>query len=116
MRTVVLIMKKSSNNQSITQKCLDQSLEKFSKRLDENLDERFEEHSKIIIEAVNHGFEENKKAHQIMETKIDETANLIDGYVKAQEDFKQEFTILKSEVDKIKEVIKNKLGIKITAL
>jgi hypothetical protein len=39
----------------------------------------------------------------------------IDGYVKNQEDFKQEFTIMKEEMKQTKQVIKEKLGVQISA-
>jgi hypothetical protein len=51
--------------------------------------------------------------NQRIEKKIDETLRLLDGYVKSQEDFKQEFEIMKYKVSKIKEVIKEKLGVEI---
>jgi hypothetical protein len=41
---------------------------------------------------------------------------LIDGYVKAQEEFKQEFVIMKEEVRQIKTVLKEKLGVEIRAI
>ena len=49
------------------------------------------------------------------ELKIDinNVQTLIDGYVKAQEDFRQEFVILKEEVKQIKHLIKEKLGLEI---
>ncbi len=52
-------MKESSNNQPVTKKDLDKTIE---------------EHSKVIIDAISHGFAENKKEHQVMETKIEITA------------------------------------------
>jgi archaellum component FlaC len=61
-----------------------------------------------------------------MDTRIDELETelkadinnvqiLIDGYVKAQEDFKQEFIIMKEEIKQIKLVFKEKLGVEIRA-
>jgi hypothetical protein len=41
---------------------------------------------------------------------------LIDGYVNAQEDFKQEFVIMKEEINQIKKVIKEKMGLEIRAI
>lgn len=47
---------------------------------------------------------------------INNVQALIDGYVKAQEDFKQEFIIMKEEVKQIKQIIKDKLGIEVRAI
>jgi len=48
--------------------------------------------------------------------KIDSVQTLIDGYVKAQEEFKQEFVIMKEEVKQIKLILKQKLGVEIRAI
>ncbi len=80
------------------------------------LDEALEDHSKTIIEAVNFGFEENKKEHKKLEDKIDENWEAIDKYVKAQEAFRQEFIIMKEEMKQVKQVIKEKLGVEIRAV
>jgi hypothetical protein len=37
------------------------------------LDEALKDHSETIIEAVNFGFEENKKEHKRLEDKIDKS-------------------------------------------
>lgn len=87
------------------------------------LDESLSEHSKVILEAVNAGFEsvqeqfaENKKDHKRLEDKIDKSWKSIDKYVKAQEAFRQEFVIMKEEMRQIKQVIKEKLGVEIRAV
>ncbi len=51
-----------------------------------------------------------------LEKKIDNVQTLIDGYVKAQEEFKQEFVIMKEEVRIMKNIIKEKLGIEVKAI
>ena len=40
---------------------------------------------------------------------------LIDGYVKAQEEFKQEFVIMREEIRQIKDVLHKKLNVEIRA-
>ncbi len=88
------------------------------------LDKTLKEHSRVILDAVSAGFEtvnnrfdavndkfkENKSDHIRFEKKIDETWNLFDRYIKNQEDFRQEFVIMKAETDSIKEIIKKKLA------
>lgn len=91
------------------------------------LDKTLKEHSRVILEAVNAGFKatndkfeavndkfkENKSDHIRFEKKIDETWNLFNRYIKNQEDFRQEFVIMKAEIDSIKEIIKKKLGVEV---
>ncbi|PJA82703.1 MAG: hypothetical protein CO146_02595 [Candidatus Nealsonbacteria bacterium CG_4_9_14_3_um_filter_37_29] len=81
------------------------------------LDKRFEQHSQVIIAAVDGILEKRLgKMEERLEKKINNVQILIDGYVKAQEDFKQEFVIMKQEMKQMKKVIKEKLGIEIRAI
>ena len=95
------------------------------------LDKRLIEHTKVIVNAVDvilekrlkevridiSGINQNmEKMEERLEKKIDNVQILIDGYVKAQEDFKQEFVIMKQEMKQMKKVIKEKLGIEIRAI
>ncbi|KKS65784.1 MAG: hypothetical protein UV40_C0014G0015 [Parcubacteria group bacterium GW2011_GWA1_42_7] len=95
----------SQKNQPITKGYLDKSLK---------------EYTETIIEVMDFGFEKNKKEHEEMrkinsnlEKKIDDTKTLLDGYVNAQEGFKQEFEIVKYRQSKVEKVIKSKLGVEI---
>jgi hypothetical protein len=99
------------------------------------LEEQMGEQAKIIISAVDGvlvkrlGDMENRLKIDIKnvrdelyivrdELKADINSNqaLIDGYVKAQEDFKQEFVIMKEEIRKMKMILKEKLGVEISAI
>jgi len=76
-----------------------------------------EEMSQSIILAVDNIVSRRlKKTEERLEKKIDNVQTLIDGYVKAQEEFKQEFVIMKEEVKQIKLVLKQKLGVEIKAI
>lgn len=44
---------------------------------------------------------------------INNVQTLIDGYVKSQEDMRQEFEIMKKEHDMMKKIIREKLGLEI---
>jgi hypothetical protein len=46
-----------------------------------------------------------------VEKKIDQAWTLIDGYVKAQEDFREEFKIMKYKMTQMEKIIKTKLGV-----
>ncbi|MBU1102105.1 hypothetical protein KJ853_00410 [Patescibacteria group bacterium] len=104
--------------------------EKFitKKYLDKKLDEHTGIITQTIITAVDgvvtkrfavFGQEMDRKIEKSEERlgkKIDNVQTLIDGYVKAQEDFKEEFVIMKEEVKQMKKVIQEKLGIEIRAI
>ena len=100
-----------------------------------DLDKRFEEQTQSIITAVDAIMEKrtkevrdelyivrNELKEEIQETKtelkrdINNTQKLIDCYVKAQEDFKQEFVIMKEEIKQVKNAFKEKLGVEISAI
>jgi tetrahydromethanopterin S-methyltransferase subunit G len=84
------------------------------------------EQTKIILGAIDDRFNKVDDRFDKIETRIDNleielksdinnVQTLIDGYVKAQEDFKQEFVIMKEEIKQIKLVFKEKLGVEIRA-
>ena len=83
---------------------LDKRLKKFDVRFD-TVDFRF------------NGIEKRMdKLEDNLRKDINNVQILIDGYVKAQEDFKQEFVIMKEEMRQVKKVLKQKLGIEISAM
>ena len=80
------------------------------------LDEEFSKYSQTIIAAVDGVLQKRlTEAKKEIKKDINNVQTLIDGYVKAREDFKQEFIIMKEEIKKIKETIKIKLGVEISA-
>jgi len=102
-------MEEANKNEYITK-------EYFEKRLDERLSEQ----TQVIIGAVDSIL--SKRLGEMngrldgLDTSINNVQTLIDGYVKAQEDFKKDFVIIKEEVRQIKEIIKEKLGLEIRAI
>ena len=97
---------------------------------EKHLDKRFEEQTQIILSAIDGRFNKvddrfNKLAFDLREelyivrdelkADINNSQVSLDGYVKAQEDFKQEFVIMKEEIRQIKQVFKQKLGVEIRA-
>lgn len=84
--------------------------------LDKKLDDKFKEYSQVLVEAVDGVLEKRlKETEERLGVKVGDVKSLIDGYVKAQEEFKQEFVIMKEEVRKIKDALKEKLGVEISA-
>ena len=101
------------------------------------LDKRFEEQTQIILGAIDGRFNGVDNRFDTLEARVNVRFNNVDarfdeletelksdindsqisldGYVKAQEDFKQEFVIMKEEIRQIKQVFKQKLGVEIRA-
>ena len=72
-----------------------------------------EEQTQIILTALDRRLTEVKDE---LKHDINNVQALIDGYVKAQEDFKQEFVIMKEEIKQMKKIIKDKLGLEVGAV
>ena len=133
-------MKKRKNNNLITRKDLEQTSQTIVKAVDFVLKKQLggiktdvgelKEDVKTLktdvselkedIEIIRIDIRGLKKETSSMEErlgkKIDSVQTLIDGYVKAQEEFKQEFVIMKEEVKQIKLILKQKLGVEIRAI
>jgi len=78
------------------------------------------EQTQIILTAMD-------KRFGIMDNRFDEIRDelkhdinnvqvLIDGYVKAQENMREEFVIMKEEMKQVKKIIKEKLGLEVSAV
>ena len=102
------------------------------------LDKRMDEQTKVVVTAVDGVLDKRLKKFDVrfdtvdfrfngIEKRMDKLEDnlrkdinnvqiLIDGYVKAQEDFKQEFVIMKEEMRQVKKVLKQKLGVEISAM
>ena len=113
---------------------------------EEYLDKRFEEQTQVLLNALDSVMEKrltvvkdelkgeikgvreelyivrNELKEDIEGSKnelkkdINNVQILIDGYVKAQEGFRQEFEIMKAEFDQMKKIIKEKLGLDVKAV
>lgn len=78
------------------------------------LDEKLKEQAQIIIAAVEGVLDRRlEETEEKLKKEINNVQTLIDAYVKAQEDFKQEFVIIKEEINRIKEILKEKLGVEV---
>lgn len=81
--------------------------------LDKRLDERLSEQTQILLSAIENYL---NVAKEDLRVDINNNQTIIDGYVKSQEDFKQEFTVMREEFKQMKQIIKEKLGIEIRAI
>lgn len=85
--------------------------------LDKRLDERLSEQTQVILNAVDSILVKRlTEIKEDLQIDINNVQTLIDGYVKAQEGFRQEFTIMKEELKIMKQIIKEKLGIEVRAI
>jgi len=57
------------------------------------------------------GFEDAKEERVKIKVRIDETYNAVDGFIKIVTKLEDEFTIMKEDLKRVKEVIKEKLGV-----
>lgn len=89
-----MAMEKDNNNEYITRKDL-------------------EEQTQVILSALDKRFDSLQVE---LKKDINNVQILIDAYVREQENFKQEFVIIKEEVKKIKTILKDKLGIEVSAI
>lgn len=110
------------NNENKTEHITSEDLAEQTKVILEAIDARFND-SRRELYAVRNELKADIKNVQDelyivrneLKTDINNVQTLIDGYVKAQEDFKQEFVIMKEEIRLIKQVFKQKLGVEIRA-
>ena len=83
--------------------------------LDKKLDDKFKEYSQVLVVALDGVLEKRlQKTEERLGAKIGDVKTLIDGYIKAQEGFKQEFVVMKEEIKKIKDILKEKLGVEVS--
>ena len=76
-----------------------------------------EEQTQIILNAMDSLLVKRiTEAKEDLRVDINNLQTIIDGYVKSQEDFRQEFEIIKKEHDIMKRIIKEKLGLEISAV
>jgi archaellum component FlaC len=93
---------------------VDTRFDKMDERLDK-VDERIDTLATRVDIRFNNVDARFDELETELKSDINNVQTLIDGYVKAQEDFKQEFVIMKEEIRQIKQVFKQKLGVEIRA-
>lgn len=83
--------------------------EKFDK-VNENL-KRIETDVNINKTNILIGFKEAKEERSGIEKRINETYNSVDGFTKNVDDLQDEFTMTKEDSKRIKNVLREKLGV-----
>jgi septation ring formation regulator EzrA len=82
-------------------------------RVDKKLDEI---KTDVAVNKVNiqEGFKEAKKERAEIKAKVNETYDAVDGFIKVVDKLDTEFTVIKEDLKRVKEVIKEKLGVDLT--
>ena len=82
-----------------------------------DIEKLMESQTEILLGAIDTVIEKRlEKVELRLGNKIDNVQVLIDAYVKNQEDFRQEFVIMKEEMKKIKKIIKEKFNLEVSAV
>lgn len=82
-------------------------------RIDERfikIDKRFEKIETTLI-AVVEDLKEARKERQELKTRINDTYNAVDGFIKIVDKLQTEFITIKEDLKRVKRVIKEKLGV-----
>lgn len=84
----------------------------MSEELTKYLDEKF---NKVDFDLTNikEDLKEARKERLLLEKRINETYNAVDGFIKVVDRLETEFTIIKEDLKRVKEVIKEKLGVQL---
>jgi hypothetical protein len=104
---------KKTKKEYITHKELERLLAEQSKIIVGAVDVLLNKRTVEIKAEVKEVRKDLRMTEKRLEKKIDNVQTLIDGYVKAQEEFKQDFVIMKEEVRIMKNIIKEKLGVEV---
>lgn len=93
---------------------------RFDKKLDKRLsaqeqrfDKKLDAYQTSLLEAISYGFEEARGERQELRESIRDLAVTLDAFLKRLIDQEDEFRILKAEVSRIKEILKEKLGVEV---
>jgi len=66
---------------------------------------KIEEDIRVIKVNIQEGFKEAKEERAELKSRINETYNAVNGFIKVVTKLDEEFTLMKEDVRKIKEVI-----------
>ena len=67
-----------------------------------------------VVEAIGFKFGNFERRMDEFDRKLDRIATVLGNFVKMMTDYKEEFILLKADVDKIKAILREKLGVEIS--
>lgn len=83
--------------------------------LEKILDKKFIQYQGAIVEAVDYKFQKVEDEISALREDIRRLTTTLDNFLKRLTDWEDAFSILKAEVGRMKSVIKEKLGVDISA-
>lgn len=116
---IINIEKENSNNKYITQKDLEDQTQVIVSAVDTLFNKHKKEVNKRFSEVNGRFSEVNERIDEMnlgLGEKIDKLQTQIDGYIKAQENFKDEHIIVKEEIKQMKNVFRDNPGVEISAV
>ncbi len=91
---------------------VDKRFDKVDERF-ESVDERFNKIEMTLINIVEE-LKEAREERAELKASINQTYNAVDGFVKVVTKLEQEFTLMKEDLNRVKTVIREKLGVDLT--
>lgn len=104
-------------NKKEIKEALVEALEPFAGAIREDFDrvnERFDKlQSEVTVNRVNiqEGFREAKAERVEIKARVNATHNAVDGFVKVVDKLETEFTVMKEDIKRVKQALKEKLGV-----
>ena len=86
------------------------------KDLEVILDKKFAQYQGTILEGVDSKFQHLEKRMDSFDQKLDRLVTTLDYLLKRITDYEDELTLVKGDIKQIKKIIKEKLGIEISAV
>lgn len=81
--------------------------------IEEAFDKKLTKYQGAIIEVVDFKFQKLEQRINEFDRKLDRLATILGNFVKMMTDSQEEFAILKAEVNQIKRILKEKLGVEV---
>jgi hypothetical protein len=106
------MIEENNKTEYITRKDLEEQTQVLLNAMDSILNKRLG----VVDSVLDKRFTEINDKLDGVKTDVNNVQTLIDGYVKAQESFRQEFEIMKVKFEQMKKIIKEKLGLDVRAI
>ena len=74
-------------------------------------EQQFDTQLKYAVQLSDSRFSKIEERMDLFDKKLDKLMTALDNFLKQLSDYKDEFIILRSQVDRIKQVLKEKLGV-----
>lgn len=110
LKILLFPLSKSTQKTNLTRVLEELKYNCMEKELENRLT-KIEEVVGIIKIDVQEGFRETRGKLSKLETRLNDTYNAVDGFIKIVTKLEDEFAAMKADIKRVKEVIKEKLGV-----